>query len=155
MFRTESHPNASSPFVKIAEEHISASTLTTSPWIPVLVGSTIPRLHTIVEQIFEWAESRSITLSAQHIKGLYNVETCKESRVRNLDAEWMLQPHIFKALCQLYHTPDVALFATRINAQLAAYVSWKPDLSAIHTNAFTMNWTYKKLYAFPPFSNIS
>ncbi|XP_045105475.1 uncharacterized protein LOC123500986 [Portunus trituberculatus] len=61
-------------------------------------GSTKPNLNTLIEQIFEWAESRGITLSAQHIEGLQNVEADKESRVKNLDAEWMLRPHIFKRL---------------------------------------------------------
>ena len=51
--------------------------------------------------------------------------------------------------------PKVDLFATLISAQLSDYVSWKPDPCAIHTNAFTLTWSDKKLYAFPPFSIIS
>lgn len=47
------------------------------------------------------------------------------------------------------------LFATRINVQLPTYVSWKPNPYAFLTNAFTMNWSNKRLYAFPPFSIIS
>ena len=62
--------------------------------------------------------------------------------------------YIFKRVCQLYYTPEVDLFATRINAQVSVYVSWKPDPSATHINAFTLNWTNKKVYAFPPFSVI-
>ena len=67
----------------------------------------------------------------------------------------MLRSHIFKRVCQLYYTPEVDLFATRINAQVSTYVSWKPDPSATHINAFTLNWANKKVYAFPPFSMIS
>lgn len=118
-------------------------------------GSTKLYLHVIVEQIFEWALSRGITLSTQHIQGLHNTEADKLSRLKNMDAEWMLLPHIFQSISQLYYTPDVDLFATRINTQLPAYVSWKPDPCAIHVNAFTMTWSNKNFYAFPPFSIIS
>lgn len=67
----------------------------------------------------------------------------------------MLQPYIFRRLCQLYYTPEVDLFATQTSAQLSAHVSWKPYPSAFHINAFTMNWANIKLYAFPPFCIIS
>lgn len=67
----------------------------------------------------------------------------------------MLKPYIFQRLCQLFPRPEVDLFATRINAQLSTYVSWKPDPYASLTNAFTMNWSNKRLYAFPHFSIIS
>lgn len=118
-------------------------------------GSTKLGLNSIVEEIFAWAESRGITLSTQHVQGLCNVVADKQSRIKNLDAEWMLKPHIFHQLCQRFPTPEIDLFATRINTQLEAYVSWKPDPSAFHTNAFTMDWSSKVLYAFPPFSVIS
>ena len=91
-------------------------------------------------------------MSAEHIKGLLNVEADKESRLKNLDAEWMLKPHNFKRLCQIFYTPDIDLFASRINAQVATYVSWKPDPSATFINAFTFDWANKSLYAFSPFS---
>ena len=90
-------------------------------------------------------------MSAQYIKGLHNVEADRESRVRNLDTEWMLLPKVFKLLCQIFYTPDIDLFATRINAQLPIYVAWKPDPSAAHINAFALNWANGELYAFPPF----
>ena len=74
-------------------------------------------------------------MSTQHIHGLHNTEADKESRVKNMDAEWMLQPHFFQSLSQLSFTPNVDLFATRINTRLPAYVSGKPDVCAIHINA--------------------
>ena len=36
-------------------------------------GSTRPTLHALTEQFFEWAASRGIILSAQHVQGLYSV----------------------------------------------------------------------------------
>jgi len=118
-------------------------------------GSTKPNLNRLIEEIFYWAESRGITLSAEHVKGLQNVEADRESRIKNLDTEWMLKPHLFKGLCQAFYTPDIDLFASRINAQVATYVAWKPDPSATYINAFSFDWANKNLYAFPPFSIIA
>lgn len=117
-------------------------------------ASTKLSLLTIVEQIFEWANLRNITLSAEYIRGCENTEADRESRVRNIDMEWMLDHTIFYKLCQMYSVPDIDLFATRINAQLDTFVSWKPDPDACHTNAFTMSWSRGLNYAFPPFSII-
>lgn len=92
-------------------------------------GSTKPT-NLLIEQIFNWAESREITLSAEYVKGVHNVEADKESRVQKLDTKWMLQPFKLSKLYQAFYTSDIDLFATRINAQLPIYISWKPDPDA-------------------------
>ena len=117
-------------------------------------GSTKPNLNTMTERIFAWAQSRGISLSSEYVKSVHNVEADKESRIKNLDTEWMLAPHIFKRLCEVFYIPDMDLFASRINAQLPTYVSWKPDPTATYINAFTLNWGNRNPYAFPPFSII-
>lgn len=117
-------------------------------------GSTKLNLNTLTEQIFDWAAMREITLSAEYIRGIDNVEADAESRVRNIDTEWMLLPCIFKRLCEVFFSPDIDLFASHINAQTSSYVSWKPDPYASFTNAFTFHWSNLRCYAFPPFSVI-
>ena len=117
-------------------------------------GSTKISLLDIVAQIFEWASMRNITISAEYIKGCDNVVADRESRVKNFDSEWQLDPLVFRKLCRLFFLPDSDLFATRINTQLSRFVSWKPDPDACHTNAFTLSWTKGLNYAFPPFSII-
>lgn len=62
--------------------------------------------------------------------------------------------NLFDKLCKKYFVTDLDLFATRINAQLDMFVSWKPDPDACHTNAFTISWSRELSYAFPPFSVI-
>ena len=66
----------------------------------------------------------------------------------------MLHPEIFKLVCSNFFTPDIDLFATRINAQLPVYVSWRPDPTSTYVNAFSIPWSTGNLYAFPPFSVI-
>ena len=115
-------------------------------------GSTKLDLNLLTEEIFSWCESRGITLTAEHVKGIHNVKADQESRIKNFDTEWMLRPHIFKRLCQIFGTPDIDLFASRINAQVKTYVSWKPDPGATYVNAFTVSWANRFSHAFPPFS---
>jgi hypothetical protein len=116
--------------------------------------STKETLLAITEKIFEWAYLRNITLSAVHIKGCDNVEADAASRVQNTDAEWMIKPHVFSQLCDIFTVPSMDLFASRINAQLPCYVSWKPDPEAFAIDALSMPWPNDLLYAFPPFSII-
>ncbi len=45
---------------------------------------------------------------------------------------------------------EVDLFATYLNAQLPLYVSPMPDLEAVGVEAMSTPWTWKNMYAFPP-----
>ena len=36
---------------------------------------------------------------------------------------------------------DVDLFASRVNAQLKSYVSWRPDPDVMALDAFTLGWS--------------
>ena len=67
----------------------------------------------------------------------------------------MIDPQVLKhALTKLAFTPEIDLFASRVNKQFPLYASYKPDPKALAIDAFTMQWTNLKLYAFPPFSVI-
>lgn len=46
---------------------------------------------------------------------------------------------------------SVDLFASRLNAQLEQYVSWRPDPNAMATDALQLRWNKWTGYAFPPF----
>ena len=117
-------------------------------------SSTKVQLLSLTEQIFLWASQNNISLSAVHIRGIDNVDADTASRSFNDDTEWMIDPHVFRQLCELFTRPCIDLFATRINAQLPSYFSWRPDPMAKATNAFTCRWDYHLHYAFPPFSVI-
>ena len=47
---------------------------------------------------------------------------------------------------------DIDLFASRLNAKVYPYASWKPDPNAKFVNAFAAKWKRFSFYAFPPFS---
>ena len=117
-------------------------------------SSTKLQLLNLTEQIYIWASKRSISLSATHIRGVENVDADAASRSFNSDTEWMIEPNVFQELCDVFTKPDIDLFASRINAQLSNYVSWRPDPEAQATDAFGITWNYNLHYGFPPFSVI-
>ena len=49
---------------------------------------------------------------------------------------------------------NIDLFASRLNNQLDAYCSWKPDPGCTYVDAFSINWSNFNFFAFPPFSLI-
>ena len=73
-----------------------------------------------------------------------------------MDAEWQLNPIIFSQIVSmLKFTPEIDLFATRLNNQVTRFYSWQPDPDALAINAFAQQWHENFMYAFPPFSMIS
>ena len=68
----------------------------------------------------------------------------------------MLNPDLLTvALHRLRYSPNIDLFASRINHQTDTYVSFKPDPGAYATDAFSLNWAEHKFLAFPPFALVS
>ena len=59
---------------------------------------------------------------------------------------------LFQKLSQRFYIPRVDLFASRLNHQVATFVSWKPEPEAQVVDAFSINWQDIMFYAFPPFS---
>ena len=66
----------------------------------------------------------------------------------------MLRPDIFEQMTKIWGKPSIDLFASRLNAQVPCYVSWKPDPEATYVDTFSISWENHFFYAFPPFSLI-
>ena len=67
----------------------------------------------------------------------------------------MIDPRLLgKALDALNFKPQIDLFASRLNRQFPIYCSFKPDPDASYIDAFTLSWSDKHFYRFPPFSCI-
>ena len=67
----------------------------------------------------------------------------------------MLSAPIFQRIVALFGKPDIDLFASRSNAQVEDYVSWKPHPMAKFVDAFTIDWSQFFFYAYPPFCLVS
>lgn len=103
-------------------------------------------------QIWNWCETRELWLWASHIPGVSNEEADFESRNFTENTEWGLNKKIFQRICDRWGTPDVDLFASRLNHQVPCYASWGPDPFCSFVNAFTFKWSeFDLCFIFPPF----
>ena len=95
--------------------------------------------------IFSWQQ-----LTSQGKEILLQIETL------GFNLEWMLSPrYLHQSLNLLSFKPDIDLFATQINRQFSDYVAYRPDPEAKCIDAFTIDWSHLKFYAFPPIAIIS
>ena len=78
----------------------------------------------------------------------------KKSRVFQGSPEWMLHPAVFQELQKEVGCFDIDLFATLVNHQVPAFVSWRSDPGAVATDAFNVKWDFQLSCLFPPFCMI-
>ncbi|XP_057302739.1 uncharacterized protein LOC130636905 [Hydractinia symbiolongicarpus] len=100
----------------------------------------------VVKHIWDWAIRYDNWLNISHIPGLPNVEADVESRKHEIKTEWKLSEKIFLDFVSHFQFfPDIDLFTSRINTQLATFVSYRPHPCATLVNAFTFNWHGQKV----------
>ena len=115
-------------------------------------GTRSARCNEQAREIWDFCEKRDIWLSVAHIPGVENVDADHESRQFTENTEWELNPEIFEMICDKWGSPDVDLFASRLNNKVESYASWIPDPGASFVDAFSVNWSQFNLcYIFPPF----
>ena len=109
----------------------------------------------VAKEIWEWCEVKNLWLTISHIPGVLN--TLADFKSRNFvdNTEWQLNDKIWKKICKVFGTPSIDLFASRVNAKLARYVSWGPDPKACAVDAFSLTWNEEFYYIFPPFSLVA
>ena len=108
-------------------------------------------LCALLWRILTWCTRNQVTLKARLIPGRLNVIADKLSRLgQTIQTEWSLNPEIFQAICNRWHTPQVDLFATRFNNKLPQFVSPVPDPQAWAVDALSLSWEGLDPYAFPP-----
>ena len=129
---------------------------TTESTINQMGTSHSPKLNKLTKDIWDWCIEQHIWLTMARIPGCENVEADKESRTFRRCTEWCLKKTLFTDACAKLHvTPNIDLFASRINCQITPYVSYRADPAAFAINAFHMSWQDYLFYAFPPFSLIT
>lgn len=76
------------------------------------------------------------------------------SRTKSLETEYQLKQDKFIFICRKFGSPEIDLFASKLNTKCKIFVSWGPDPESSYVDAFTIKWS-NFFYAFPPFSLIS
>ena len=99
-------------------------------------------LNKLTKEIWFWCIARNIWLSAAHIAGKCNIQADLESRHSVTETEWMLNNTLLSN-------------TLRLNAQFPQYVAYRPDPGTRAVDAFTIDWSLLKFYAFRPFSIIA
>ena len=115
-------------------------------------GSRSAQCNELAFEIWSWCRERNIWLTAVHLPGRLNTLADEKSRVFDDKTEWMLNGEIFREVVNHFVEPDIDLFASRLNFQVTRYVAWMPDPNALCIDAFALNWSKLRFYAFPPFS---
>ena len=103
------------------------------------IGSLL--CNDLVKLIWAWAIRNQIWLSSAHIPGKDNTEADFESRNFNDNIEWMLKPALVHNIMDIWGTPELDMFASRLNKQIDRFVSWKNDPEAESIDAFSLNWS--------------
>ena len=113
---------------------------TTVAYINAMGGTKSPRCNQIAYDVWDCCVHSNTWLTATHIAGVENTEADKESRLFNDRTEWTLKREIFAQITTHWGTPEIDLFATRLNTQLPTFVSWKADPASCFVDAFTISW---------------
>ena len=112
--------------------------------------ASIP-LDNLAQKVWLFCLNRRIFLSAVHIPGSENIHADFYSRNFSNSTEWMLKDQIFVRICKHYFTPDIDLFASRLNKKLDKFMSWFPEPGCSGSDAFSVSWKEFSPYLFPPF----
>jgi hypothetical protein len=109
------------------------------------------RLLAVTKEIWEFALSQQIMITAVHLAGTLNVDADTQSRHFDDKSDWRLNPTVFQQIGKILGKTKVDLFASRANTQLPEYWSWRDDPMAVGVNSLSISWEKINGYAFPPF----
>lgn len=118
-------------------------------------GVQIDKLSVLAKEIWQWCERRQLWIFASYINTKLNVEADAESRALEPETEFSLAKYAYQEITLKFGTPEIDLFASRVNTKCHKYVSWKRDPGAWCVDAFTFDWEKFQFYAFPPFSLVT
>ena len=145
-------------FIKTKNEHVKImfDNTTSISCINKLETSHSMNCHYLTVKIWEWAMKSNIQLTAAHIPGKQKIIANRKSRVCHVDSEWVFFPwYLYQSLNLQSFKPDIDLFVTQVNRQFNDYVAYRSDPEATFIDAFTIDWSGLKFYAFPPITIIS
>ncbi len=132
--------------------HLKSDNVTTVAYLQHFGGTKSKLLNSLAREIWSWCMDRNIWLQASHLPGTQNIVADFASRNFQDDLEWKLNTIVFRKITSIFGKPDIDLFASRLNFQVAPYATWRADPGSVIVDAFTIDWSeYACFYAFPPF----
>ena len=142
------------PFLRHQSVLIRTDNVTVAAYINRQGGTHSVRLNSLAAQLWNWCRQVGISPVALHIPGQENLIADFLSRGRVLPSEWTLHPQVVSHLQRAFGPLRVDLFASALNARLPRYCARTQDSAAWRIDAFSLQWTGLRAYAFPPFTLI-
>ncbi|KAJ1143655.1 hypothetical protein NDU88_009960 [Pleurodeles waltl] len=114
-------------------------------------GSRSKALAEMAKDFWHFSLQLQISVTSEYLPGSQNTLADWNSRFLEDSSDWRLDRAVFLALMKRWGPCTVDLFASRWNAHLSQYFSWRPDPGATAVDAFLQDWGREQSYAFPPF----
>ena len=111
------------------------------------------KCNQLAVEIWNWCISYNLYISAEHARGVNNVEADYISRNQNNSGEWSFCQITFEKIKEFFDSIlTLDLFTTRINCKVKRFVSWFPDLQSICFGIFCQTFTKEIYYVFTLFN---
>ena len=120
---TQSYKSGPLTFHKIFSlkaAHFQVDNTTALSYLMKMGGTGSREMTALAKEIWEFALSQKIIITAEYLSGKLNVRADWVSRNFQDSSEWLLSP---KVLQMIWGTPDIGLFASRACHQLQTYIS--------------------------------
>ena len=134
--------------------HLKKDSMSALTYINKIRGMISTQLNCLAKELWLWCMEKNVLLKAQYLAGVLNTIADNESRVMKDRSDWMLCPAVFHQINQRLGPLEVDLFSSRLTHQLPTYIGWRPDLMAMTTDAFTVDWSELRAYVNPLWSLI-
>ena len=69
----------------------------------------------LAKLIWSWCIDRNIWLSATYVPGSQNEADHSSRSFKNEGIEWKLEKQVFQSIVQIWHMPNIDMFASRLN----------------------------------------
>ena len=96
-------------------------------------------LSNLAVEMWKWCCNRTIFVHTEDLPGK-DVRADWESWHARDSIDWMIQRDIFQQLEEQLGPFTIDLFASRTNAQLPTYCSWRPNPHAVAVDALSIPW---------------
>ena len=138
---------------KVTDVHVKLQldNTTAVAYINHMGGSKSLKCNQLAKSIWVWCARKNIWLSASHLPGKLNVDADTSSRVFNDRTEWTLNKAVFHNITTTFGTPEIDLFASRLNCQVPRYVSWHPEPEAEGSRCVLYGMGKIKILCLPSF----
>jgi len=115
-------------------------------------GGVVESLNDLSREFWAWCKQMNVRIYVSQVPGVENTVANFRSINFKDNAEWSLSDSVYDYIVNQWGSPDVDLFASRLNHKVGQYFSWQPDPACSGVDAFSVDWAQFVLaYAFPPF----